>query len=291
MTDKTTDGSADPSSTRPPAGALGRLDAWMGQHPAHPRAAPFLTYCVFLGLIGYLVRPHAPALWPLAYVLQNAAVLWLLWRYRRLMPELTLRFHWMALPVGAAVAAMWVAVGLWMVQTFPGQFAADDAQSLARANLPLRHLSLALELVGISVVVPMLEEPFVRSFVLRALHRFRPMAAAAVQIAQELPLVGNWLRRTSLGRQTEGQDHILADQFDATPLGKLSVFGVAASTLIFMLYHVPRDWPAAIVCGIAYCLLLAATRKKGLGPLVWAHGITNALLFAYCAWEGDWQFL
>ena len=263
----------------------------MGQHPAHPRAAPFLTYCVFLGLIGYLVQPHAPSLWPLVYVLQNAAVLWLLWRYRLLMPELTLRFHWLALLVGAAVAAMWVAVGLWMVHAFPEQFAADEAQALARQSLPLRHLSLALELLGISIVVPLLEEPFVRSFVLRALNRFRPTAVAVVQIAQELPLVGNWLRRTTLGREAEGREHILTDQFDATPLGALTVFGVTVSTLIFTLYHGPRDWPAAIVCGVAYCLLLAATRKRGLGPLIWAHGITNALLFGYSAWTSDWQFL
>ncbi len=67
----------------------------MRQHPANPRMMPFLVYCIFLGLVMYFVKPHAPALWPLAYALQNLAVLWLLWRYRSLIPELNLRFHWL----------------------------------------------------------------------------------------------------------------------------------------------------------------------------------------------------
>jgi len=80
-------------------------------------------------------------------------------------------------------------------------------------------------------------------------------------------------------------------EFNRTPFGVLSVFGVIASTFVFMLSHFPRDWPGIWVCGVAYCLLLAATRHKGLGPVVWAHGITNALLWVYTLNTGNWQFL
>ena len=178
-----------------------------------------------------------------------------------------------------------------MVRTFPQQYAAEGTHHFTAMSPPWRYVSLTLELIGIAVVVPLLEEPFVRSFVLRALHRARPTALAAVQIAQDLPFVGSWLKRTSLGREADRAGRVLAEQFDATGLGKLSIFGVTVSTAVFVLYHVQRDWPAAIVCALAYCFLLAATRHKGLGPVIWAHGITNAVLFAYCLWTDDWQFL
>ena len=264
----------------------------MRLHPGHPRTVPFLVYCLFLGLAMYLVQPEAPALWPLICLAQSAAVLWLLWRYRRLMPELTLSFHWLAAVVGVAVAAMWVAVGLWMVRTFPNQYAADNVDDPFKAMGPtLWYISRGLQVVAISVVVPLLEEPFVRSFVLRAVHRFRPTLLALTQVARDLPVIGDRIGRTTLGQEADRQGHILAEQFEINPVGRLSVFGVVVSTLVFTLYHGQRDWPAAVVCGVAYCLLLAATRKRGLGPLIWAHGITNAVLFGYCAATGDWQFL
>ena len=45
------------------------------------------------------------------------------------------------------------------------------------------------------------------------------------------------------------------------------------------------------MCALAYCLLLSVTRAKGLGPVCWAHGITNALLWGYTVYYGNWQFL
>jgi hypothetical protein len=271
-------------------GVLSRLDRWMQLHPGHPRVVPFVVYCVFLSLSIYLVQPHALSLWPVVCLLQSALVLGLLWRYRKLMPELTLSFHWLAVPVGVAVAAMWVAVGLAVVRVFPAT-APDGEHYFEQMSPLLRYTSLALDLLGIAIVVPLLEEPFVRSFVLRGLQKLRPTMLAAAQFGSVIPLIDRRVQRSSLGRRAERHGPIFAEQFKATPLGKLSFFGVFASTLVFTLYHVQRDWPAAIVCGIAYCLLLAATRHKGLGPLIWTHGITNAALFAYCAWTGDWQFL
>jgi hypothetical protein len=42
---------------------------------------------------------------------------------------------------------------------------------------------------------------------------------------------------------------------------------------------------------VIYCLVLAATRARGLGPVVWTHGITNAALWAYTLYTDDWRFL
>ena len=96
---------------------------------------------------------------------------------------------------------------------------------------------------------------------------------------------------SSIAHRAGRHAHPLGDMFHRTPLGALSLFGVIVSTGVFMSYHVARDWPAAALCGVAYCLLLAATRQRGLGPVIWAHGITNALLWGYSVKTGDWQFL
>jgi len=262
----------------------------MAEHPWHPRVVPFLVYGLFLAVIDFAL-PHAPASYPLLYTIQCGLVLWLLWRYRKLMPELTLSFHWLALPVGVAVFVTWVEIGKAMVGMFPARFTATQPHVVEQMDPLLRYMSMALRLIGMSVVVPLLEEPFVRSMVLRSMHRLRPTMIAAVQFIADLPLIGDWFMHTKLARRADHHPRVMGDMFDRTPLGKLSVFGVFISTIIFTSYHLPRDWPAAVVCGIAYCLLLAATRHKGLGPVVWAHGITNALLWAYTLQTGDWQFL
>jgi membrane protease YdiL (CAAX protease family) len=262
----------------------------MAEHPWHPRAAPFLVYILFLAAIDF-VLPHAPAVYPLLYAAQCGLVLWLIWRYRKLMPELTLSFDWLALVTGVAVFVAWVVIGKAMVAMFPEHFAATEPHAIEQMDPVLRHTSMGLQLIGMSVIVPLLEEPFVRSMVLRSMHRLRPTAIAAVQLLADLPLIGDWFMHTDLAQRADKHPRVMGDMFDRTPLGKLSVFGVFMSTLIFTSYHLPRDWPAAVVCGIAYCLLLAATSRKGLGPVIWAHGITNALLWAYTLRTGDWQFL
>ncbi len=262
----------------------------MAEHPWHPRVAPFLVYGLFLALIDFAL-PLAPASYPLLYAIQCSLVVWLLWRYRKLMPELTLSFHWLALPVGGGVFFAWVEIGKAMVGWAPARFATTEPHAIEQMDPMLRQVSMTFRLIGMSVVVPLLEEPFVRSMVLRSMHRFRPTMVAAVQFVADLPLVGEWFMHTDLAKRADKYPRVMGEMFNRTPLGRLSVFGVLISTAIFTSYHLPRDWPAAIVCGIAYCLLLAVTRRKGLGPVIWAHGITNALLWAYTLRTGDWQFL
>ena len=59
----------------------------MASHPWHPRVLPFLAYVCCLPLLN-LSRLHVPLLYPLLYVAQCLLVAWLLWRYRRLLPEM-----------------------------------------------------------------------------------------------------------------------------------------------------------------------------------------------------------
>lgn len=265
----------------------------MDQHPWHPRLVPYAVYVALLPVISLITEP-TPALYPLVYGMQCLLVAWLLWRTRHLLPELTITFHWLAIPVGVLVCVLWIVIGRWMVQIFPAQFAVspqDPPHLFTRMSPAVHWLSLSMRLLGMSLLVPLFEELFVRSLLLRSFHSFRQVVVGLLQWVQDLPVIGEWFMHTSLAQRADAQDQPLARMFNQTPLGALSVTGVAFSTVIFTLGHAMRDWPGAVICSLFYIALLRVTRDKGLGPVVWAHGITNALLWCYCVHYGDWQFL
>jgi len=316
-----------------PIQALRQLDDWLAGSPWRPRVAPWALYLILLAGVTAL-RPHWPAAHPVLYLVMVGAVAALLFRASRrgLIPELNLRFHWIALPVGVAVCALWILSGKAMVAMFPDALA-DEGWPMFQALGPqLGWTAMILRLLGMSIVVPLFEELFIRSLLLRAFHRFRDTAAGLVQIACDLPLVGDWLTATSLGERASRRDAVFTRQFLETPLGKLSVCGVVGSTLVFTLSHSVRDWPACVLCGLAYCYVVWFTNRPGryrpssghapnaesshaadpaesadrsaqpaarpaaipglgLGPVVWAHGVTNAMLWLYTLLSDDWRFL
>ncbi len=266
---------------------LRRLDNWMTLHPWHPRVTPWVVYLVLLALIMWL-HEQFPVSYPFLYTFQCGVVVWLLWRYRRLMPELTLSFHWLAVPAGLGVACLWIGMGDWMTATFAPRF--DDAGVTPfvtddQMGPIVGWTAMGLRLVGMSVVVPMFEEMFNRSLLLRSLHRMRRTGQGLLQVMVDFPMIGDWLRQTKAGDRADQAPPVFGPEFETTPFGRLSVFGVLASTLLFVSVHGMRDWPACFVCGVVYCLVVAATRRKGLGPVIWTHGITNAALWGYTIWQ------
>lgn len=262
----------------------------MTAQPWLPRALPYLVYVILLTPVA-MASDYDPWLYPPLYAVQCVIVAWLLWRYRQKTPELTMRFHWLAIPVAAAVAGLWIMLGKWMVAMWPDQFAATEPHLFESMTPQARTISLALRVVGMSILVPLFEEMFIRSLLLRALHNGRRVMIGLFQLACDLPLLGDYLIHTDWAERAQSYGPVFEKQFLETPLGALSVFGVGASTALFTLGHGMRDWPAAIGCGVLYCVLLRLTASKGLGPVVWAHGLTNLLLFLYCVQTGDWQFL
>lgn len=255
-----------------------------------------MPYMVFVGMLVPVkeLREIWPASYLGMYIIQCSLVAWLLCRYRKLMPELNMSFHWSAVPVGVAVAVVWIWLGLWMVDQFPERFADSDKSGgmFQEMGLVVGWLAFSLRLLGMSILVPLFEEVFVRSLLLRAFSSFKATSIGVAQVIMDIPVIGEWLMHTSFGHRVDSQPTVLfGEQFKGTSLGVLTLFGVAVSTFLFTVHHALRDWPAAVICGIAYCLLLAATRHKGLGPVCWAHGITNCLLWIYTVKTNDWQFL
>ncbi|NBC10987.1 MAG: CPBP family intramembrane metalloprotease [Planctomycetes bacterium] len=298
----------DPTSTPDDAEAadtaLARLDAWMAASPWHPRLTPFFVYISVFAVIAFLAD-RALGLYPALYVVQCGVVVWLLWRYRRLIPELNWRFHWLAIPTGVGLCGAWVALGYGYNRLVEGDRAlrplAEDETfgPLAEASPVLFWVTLILRLLGMSIVVPMFEELFTRSAVLRGLSNARKTGIGVIQLLCDLPVIGDWLMHTNWGKRAGVKHGVFVEQFRATAVGKLTFFGVFASTLVFMLNHLPRDYAGCVACGLVWCGLLWWTnrpalpehKRQGLGPIVWSHGITNAALWAWTLYTGDWQFL
>ena len=166
--------------------------------------------------------------------------------------------------------------------------------------------TMSLRLVGMSLVVPLFEELWVRSAVLRGTFNPAKTKMAVLQVAQDLPLIGDRIANTEAARRAAQQPPMFTEQLRETRVGQITFFSIVISTIVFLLAHQQRDYLGCVACGVVWCWLVWYTNKPkkgetwddqpaggriGLGPIVWSHGITNATLWAWTLWTGDWQFL
>lgn len=115
----------------------------------------------------------------------------------------------------------------------------------------------AVRLFGASVVVPLMEELFWRSFLIRFVITMYP----------------------------EKQPNV-TQEFTSVPLGTFTPISCIATVLLFGSEH--SLWLAGMMAGLVYNLLLYQTRR--LWPCVLAHGITNLLLGIHVLVTGEWQW-
>lgn len=321
----------------------------MAANPWHPRATPFFVYIIGI-LLGMLITdgafgmPELPTLIPVVYTVQVGLVVFLLWRYRALLPELNIRFHWLAIPTGVGLLFAWIYLGyatIWVSRALADVPVLSDvagylvdpqlpispaeareltaqrqAQGLAEPNAILNGkgnigegwywTTMSLRLLGMSIAVPLFEELWVRSAVLRGTFSPAKTKVAILQFAQDLPIIGDSIAQTEAAKRAAQQPPMFTEQLRETRVGQITFFSIAISTIVFMLAHQRRDYLGCVACGVVWCWLVWYTNKPkkgetwddqppggriGLGPIVWSHGITNATLWAWTIYTGDWQFL
>lgn len=320
----------------PPQGALAKLDAWMEANPWNPRATPFFVYV--LGLLaaqmiagGSFGLPKLTLIEPAIYTVQVGLVVFLLIRYRHLLPELNIKFHWLAVPTGVGLLLAWVYLGYfsnWMADQLSGMpgigayasWIVPTHEQLP-GNTSNKHsftdnretygevwfwASMSLRLIGMSLVVPLFEELWVRSAVLRGMFDPRKTWTAIIQLASDMPIIGEPISQSKVGQRAAQAEPMFTEQLNENRVGQISFFAIIASTVIFMLAHQRRDYLGCIACGVVWCWLVWITNKPkkgetwadqppggrmGIGPIAWSHGITNALLWSWTLWTDDWQFL
>lgn len=288
-------------------GKLEQLDRWCEAHPWHPRVAPWLAYMVLL-MLAFTVHEFLPQGYGVAKVIQLCATVWLCWRYRKLVPELNWKFHWLVIPSAILLTLAWVGarqlteismgalpgVGDYFkvdpenARKFWFAMAVDPQQSTIG---PVVWFGLVTHLLAMTIAVPMIEEVFNRSVLLRSFHRFRQTMVAGFQFLVDMPIIGDWLIHTKWGEKASRRDPILGNEFKRLEVGQLTAFGVIFSSLVFALVHHPADWLGSVICGVVWCLMLAVTRKQGLGPIIWSHALTNLFLWIYVVAYGQWQFV
>lgn len=151
------------------------------QHPAVPRAVPFALYILFLAIGGQVSGIDTRWLYPVQVGLVALAIV-VFWRHYeelRAPGPLTATHAALGVGVGVVVFVLWIWLDLpWMVIGESG--GGYDPRDDGHVNVVLA----TIRILGAAVVVPIMEELFWRSFVMRWIDKpdFRTLAPAAVTL-------------------------------------------------------------------------------------------------------------
>lgn len=175
-----------------------RILGWEIEAQSMARILPFALYMAFLAIEGAVVD-FAPALdlswldvrW--LYPVKIAAVVAALWYYRTFYVELFARSSWLwagliAPMFGLVVFVLWINLDSgWM--NLGGAAGFDPRDSSGAFDWPLVMIRLA----GAALVVPLMEELFWRSFLLRWIQEHHFLELAPVQIGLRAILISSVL--------------------------------------------------------------------------------------------------
>ncbi len=129
------------------------------RHPAVPYVLPFVAFLLLTELAGWI--PNS-LLWvyPLKTVVAGALLLW----FRKAYSEIKFDFSWLAIIVGILVLVLWIPL-------YGGSFLMSEPEIVNPHELAgaLALPWIATRLLGSALVVPVIEELFWRSFLLRYL--------------------------------------------------------------------------------------------------------------------------
>ncbi len=149
------------------------------------RVLPFLVYLGFIAVVDLLGRAGVPAaslrwLYPVKIVAVTITLL-LFWRHYTELHSWRVSALWsaIALALGIAVFILWISLNAgWMVVGTPGGF---DPRTGGQVD----WLLVALRIAGAALVVPVMEELFWRSFLMRWLDSpdFLAVDAAKVRLS------------------------------------------------------------------------------------------------------------
>jgi CAAX prenyl protease-like protein len=232
-----------------------------------PRILPFGLYMAFLGLESLLYSASA---WvPFLAELGTLLPLWL-YPVKTLVVLGALVYGWcqydelhnrlcasvgegvLTLGAGVLVYLAWVRMD-WSWATLGQATGYDPWQAGASAGV----LLAVVRLFGAAVVVPIMEELFWRSFLLRFVITLFPEEKTSV-----------------------------TTEFTSIPLGMFTPVSFLVTVVLFGSEH--ALWLAGMMAGAIYTLLLYKTRR--LWPCVLAHGVTNLLLGVHVLVTREWQW-
>jgi uncharacterized protein len=138
------------------------LEKKLAGSPAAARVAPFLIFLALTVCQGQF--GPASACW--FYFAKTLVGAWLVWEMRPLVPEMRWAFSWEAVVVGAGVFAIWVGLDPFYPHLMKGGATGNPGEPFGEGSL-LAWFFIAVHILGMTFVVPPLEEVFYRSFLYR----------------------------------------------------------------------------------------------------------------------------
>ncbi len=134
-------------------------------NPVVARVAPFLiflalTYCQLLG--------PAPAEW--FYLAKTLVGVWLIWEMRPFVAEMRWALSWEAIVVGILICVIWVGLDPIYPHLSKHGATGNPGDAFGQGS-PMAWFFIGVHILGMTLVVPPLEEVFHRSFVYRYLAR------------------------------------------------------------------------------------------------------------------------
>ncbi len=186
--------------------------------PEFARIAPFAIYA----LLGFFQDGFGPELKYWAYIAKTFLAAWVLWEVRPFVREMRWKISWEAVVIGVAIFVIWVGLdGLYPRLSDPGEGAKPFAQF--GTGSAIAWFYVVVHIVGMTVIVPPVEELFYRSFLYR---------------------------------------YFVKLDFLAMPLGQFHALSFVVTSVIFGLMH-PDRWLAGIICGLAYQWLVIRKDRLG----------------------------
>jgi len=222
------------SASLPPGSPSGSQPLW--NTPEFPRVLPF---AVFL-LIGSLAGKGFAGSEYWVYAIKTLVAAVLVWTLRGRLPEMRWAFSLPAVAVGITVAALWMALD-GQIPSLSALYDRFSTLWTGKAPVPepveppwnplvffrdapaLGWAFVAVRVVGRSVLVPMIEEVFYRSFLYRMVVR---------------------------------------PDFESVSMGLWQAKAFAVTCLLFGLSH-PGQWLPALVCAALYQGLVLRRRRLG----------------------------
>ena len=156
--------------------------------PVLARVAPFVVFLLLTAAQGHF--GPASAYW--FYLVKTLVGLWLIFEMRPFVAEMRWAFSWEAVVVGVGIFALWIGLDSFYPHLMKSG-ATGNPQTVFGEKSALARFFMAAHLLGMTLVVPPLEEVFYRSFLFRyvanqnflsvPLNRFLPVPFFATALA------------------------------------------------------------------------------------------------------------
>jgi hypothetical protein len=150
---------------------MNALAAMLTATPVRARVAPFIVFV----LLTFCQDWFGPAGRYFVYLLKTVVVAWMLWAVRAVVTEMRWRVSWEAVAVGAGVFVLWVGLDplfakLGLADSYPKLKLSGPPWNPMREwgdGAGMAWFFIVVRVAGSSIIVPMLEEVFFRSFLYR----------------------------------------------------------------------------------------------------------------------------